>query len=249
MASQLNRQAAALADTTALKDPAYASFLYDKLQRLQWPHRGRHATVDARCEVCGASFQRLRRLALRRALGVSREMTPRPASTAAPPPPPASEGSWVGDELPVKQQRRTMYEEQQQGGGAPWGWGGVQSTYLGGGGAKGLATVTPLPINAHHYLEGLWRVSCCRPELQHSTGLTSDGGHVTAKSSTLDVAVKPAAHSVATQTSRPPSAAAAFFTRWSTGREQAAALTRSELLVSEFLAVLWVEIQIHKDEI
>ncbi|XP_030577188.1 kinesin-like protein KIF26A [Archocentrus centrarchus] len=207
MASQLNRQAAALADTTALKDPAYASFLFDKLQRLQLPRRGRHASVDARCDVCGASFQQLRRLALRRALGISREMAPRPATPSA-----TSESSWVHDELPVKQQRWTQ-EEQQQGGGAPWRWGGVQSTYLGGGGAKGLATVTPLPLNPAQYLEGVWRVSCCTPELQHSTGLTSDGGHVTVKRSTQDVPAKPAAHSIGTQTSQPPSAAAAFFIR------------------------------------
>ncbi|GLD56911.1 kinesin-like protein KIF26A [Lates japonicus] len=196
MASQLNRQAAALADTTALKalicslcsgqntnrtplmlvsvartdselwtrpahpflsgsaamlkDLAYTSFLFEKLQRLQWPRRIRHASIDAHCDICGASFQQLRRLALRRALGVSREMAPRPATPSVPTPttttcdPLAPEGGWVGDELPLKQQRWS-YEEQQQGGGAAWRWGGVQSTYLGGGGAKSLATVTPPP--------------------------------------------------------------------------------------------------------
>uniref|UniRef100_UPI0037E8509B kinesin-like protein KIF26A n=1 Tax=Semicossyphus pulcher TaxID=241346 RepID=UPI0037E8509B len=213
MASQLNRQAAALADTAALKDPAYASFLLDKLHRLHWPRPGRHASLDARCDVCGASFHQLRRLALRRALGIGREMTPRPAAppTAAitPHPHPAAESSWGGDELPVKQQRWS--HEEQCGGGAPWGWGGVQSTYLGGGGARGLATVTPLPLNAQNYLEGVWRVSCCRPEHQHTMGVTPDPDYVTMKSSSQDV--KPAAHSIATQTSQPPSAAAAFFIR------------------------------------
>ncbi|XP_051264920.1 kinesin-like protein KIF26A isoform X3 [Dicentrarchus labrax] len=200
MTSQLNRQAAALADSAALKDPAYASFLFDKLQRLQWPRRGRHASLDTHCDVCGASFHQLRRLALRRALGLGREMTPRPAGPAVPTAA-ATSTSWGGEELPVKQQKWS-YEEQ-QGGGAPWGWGGVQSTYLGGGGVKGLATVTPLPLNAQHYLEGVWRVSCRTAEhQQHSTG--SDGVYVTIKSST---------HSIATQTSQTPSAAAAFFIR------------------------------------
>ncbi|XP_022614641.1 kinesin-like protein KIF26A [Seriola dumerili] len=262
-------------------DLAYASFLFDKLQRLQWPRRSRHATVDARCDVCAASFQQLRRLALRQALGISREMTPHPDTPSAPPTPntcnpPASESSWVGDELPVKQQR-WLYEGQRQGGGALWGWGGVQSTYLGGGGAKGLATVTPLPLDAHHYLEGVWSVSCCSPEHQHTTRqeaqsstrrlgpgfhgppgtpgqilvhrldvspstnvtwiqtqtrdesqdqsqdqgpmstllstVASDGSCATVKNSTQVVAVKPAAHSIATQTSQLPSAAAAFFIR------------------------------------
>ncbi|XP_037605821.1 kinesin-like protein KIF26A isoform X1 [Sebastes umbrosus] len=209
MASQLNRQAAALTDTAAMKDLAYASFLFDKLQRLQYPRCGRHASVDARCDVCGASFHQLRRLALRRALGISREMTPRPAVPGVPPPPPTASTRPVSDELPLKQQRWS-YEEP-RGGGAPLGWGGVQSTYLAGGGAKGLATVTPLPLKAQHHLEGVWRVSCYTPEHQLTTGLTSDGGHVTLKTWTQDV--KPAAQSVATQTSQPASAAAAFFIR------------------------------------
>ncbi|XP_035986462.1 uncharacterized protein LOC118559890 [Fundulus heteroclitus] len=168
MALQLNRQAAALADAASMKDPAYASFVFDKLHRLQWPHRSRHASSESRCDVCGAAYQHLRRLALRRALGISGEMTPRPATPTVPPATATtspSEGRWEVDELPAKQQRWMRDEE--RGGGAPWGWGGVQSTYLGGGGAKGLATVTPL--NAHNYLEGVWRVSCCRPELQQTT--------------------------------------------------------------------------------
>ncbi|XP_054475003.1 kinesin-like protein KIF26A [Anoplopoma fimbria] len=156
------------------EDLAYASFLYEKLQRLQRPRRGGQVSVDARCDLCGASFHQLRRLALRRVLHLGGEMKLRPPAP--------------------KHQR----------GGAPCGWGGVQSTYLGGGGAKGLATVTPLPFGTQHHLEGVWSVSCCSPELRHTTGLAPDGGHVTLKTST---------HSVSTQTSHPASAATAFFTR------------------------------------
>ncbi|KAM9354908.1 kinesin-like protein KIF26A [Pholidichthys leucotaenia] len=219
MASQLNRQAAAVADPAALKEPAYASFLFNKLQRLQLPHRGRYACSDTHCDVCGVAFQQLRRLALRRALGVGREMTPRPAAPNTIPDVtpniapntaanaiPAYDGDWVGGELLVKQQRRMQEEEQQQGRRAPCGWGGVQSCYLGGGGVKGLATVTPLPLNPQDYLEGVWRVSCCRPEAR--TGLTSDGGHMTS-----DDPVNLPYHSIGTQPSRPPSATAAFFIR------------------------------------
>lgn len=146
------------------QDLAYASFLFNKLQRLQLPRRVRHTSIEAHCDVCGASFQQLRQLALRRALGISREMAPRPATPSAAP---ISESSWVCNELPVKQQR-WKHEEQQQEGGAPWRSSIVQSTYLGGGGAKGLATVTPLPLNPAQNLEGVWRVSCCTPELRHS---------------------------------------------------------------------------------
>ncbi|XP_029282173.1 LOW QUALITY PROTEIN: kinesin-like protein KIF26A [Cottoperca gobio] len=193
MASQLNRQAAALTDNVALKDLAYASLLFEKLQRLQCPGGGRHAS--ARCDVCGASFHQLRRLTLRRALGISR--TPRPGVPTAASRPPS-------DELPVKQ-LRWSYEEQ-RGGGALRGWGGVQSTYLGGGGAKGLAIVTPLPLSAQHHLEGVWRVSCS-PDHLHTTAATPDGGKTWTRNE------KPAAHSIATQTNQPPSAAAAFFLR------------------------------------
>ncbi|CAJ1077787.1 kinesin-like protein KIF26A [Xyrichtys novacula] len=133
-------------------------------------------------------------------------MTPRPAApTTTARPLPIPEGGWRGDELPVKQQRWS--EEEQLGGGTPWGWGGVQSTYLGGGGARGLATVTPLPLNAQTYLEGVWRVSCYNPE--DTTGLTSD--YMTLTGSIQEI--KPAGHSIATQTSQPPSAAASFFIR------------------------------------
>ncbi|XP_049913361.1 kinesin-like protein KIF26A [Epinephelus moara] len=140
-------------------------------------------------------------------------MTPRPAGPGVPPPPTstatATSARPMSDKLPLKQQKWSV--EDHQGGRTLWGWGGVHSTYLGGGGAKGLATVTPLPLNAQHHLEGVWRVSCCAPEHLHATALTSDADHVTPKTSTQDI--KPAAHSVATQTSQPPSPAAAFFIR------------------------------------
>ncbi|XP_068198640.1 kinesin-like protein KIF26A [Antennarius striatus] len=215
MTSHLERQAAALADSSAEKDPAYTCFLFDKLQRPQWPRRGRHAPIDVRCDVCGVSSHQLRRLALCRALCINREMTPRPSNAAAAATASASScqasGCILGgDKLPVKQQRWS-YEEQ-MGAGALWGWGGVQSTYLGAGGAKGLATVTPLPLDARHHLEGVWRVSCPRPEdQQHATASRSDGIYVTMRSLAPDA--RPAAHSIATQTSRPPSAAASFFIR------------------------------------
>ncbi|XP_047244584.1 kinesin-like protein KIF26A isoform X3 [Girardinichthys multiradiatus] len=140
-------------------------------------------------------------------------MTPCPATPNAPTTTATtspSEGPWEVDELLLKQQRWMHGEEQQQhGGGARWGWGGVQSTYLGGGGVKGLATVTPL--NAHNYLEGVWRVSCCRPKVHQTTDSPSGQGGATTK--TQDVPVKPVAHSIATQTNQAPSGAAAFFIR------------------------------------
>ncbi|KAM3842568.1 kinesin-like protein KIF26A [Diretmus argenteus] len=148
------------------QDPAYAAFLFDKLQRLQWPRRGRHASSETDCEVCGTAFHHLRRLALHRALGVGREM-PRPATPSMDNV--ASEGNWAWEELPAKQQRcrRSYQENWARGRSRLQGWGGVQSSYLGGGESTGLGSVTPLPLNAQHYLEGVWRVSCARPSHCH----------------------------------------------------------------------------------
>uniref|UniRef100_A0A3B3H4N2 Kinesin motor domain-containing protein n=1 Tax=Oryzias latipes TaxID=8090 RepID=A0A3B3H4N2_ORYLA len=135
-------------------------------------------------------------------------MTPRPATpnmATSVCPPPAMETAYEGDKHQAKQQGWTQ-DGQQLPSGAPFGWGGVQSTYLGGGGAKGLATVTPL--NAHSYLEGVWRVTCCKHE--HATGSSSAACHLTSKTT---IPVKPEAHSIATQTSQPLSGAAAFLIR------------------------------------
>ncbi|XP_036066479.1 kinesin-like protein KIF26A [Oryzias melastigma] len=135
-------------------------------------------------------------------------MTPRPATpnmATSVRPPPAMATAYEGDEHAAKQQGWTQ-DGQQLPSGALLGWGGVQSTYLGGGGAKGLATVTP--INAHNYLEGVWRVTCCKHE--QTTGSSSAACHMISKTT---IPVKPEAHSIATQTSQPLSGAAAFFIR------------------------------------
>lgn len=63
--------------TFSPQDPAYASFLLEELQHLQWPGGGdHHQMLDVRCPICGASFHQLRRRALRQALGVNRKVAP-----------------------------------------------------------------------------------------------------------------------------------------------------------------------------
>lgn len=150
----------------APQDPAYASFLFEELQHLQWPGGGHHTPQDVRCDACDASFLQLRRLALRHALGIDRKVALRAVGCRG------SEGSWGGN-VPPSQQQRLSYKERE--GGAPWVWGGVQSPYLGGGGVKGLANVTPLPLGVQHHLEGVWRVTCCQPEVQKQTTVSRDG--------------------------------------------------------------------------
>ncbi|KAK1874742.1 Oxygen-regulated protein 1, partial [Dissostichus eleginoides] len=98
----------------------------------------------------------------------------------------SSVGGVTSDPDPPSKQQRWSYDEQRGGG--------VHSTYMGRGGAKGQAM--PLPLSAQ--LEGVWRVHCCSPGLQDTTAARGE---------------KPAAHNIATQTCRPPSAAANFFNR------------------------------------
>lgn len=148
------------------QDPAYATFLFEELQHLQWPGGGHHTPLDVRCDACDASFLRLRRLALRHALGIDRKVVLRAVNRRG------SEGSWGGN-MPPSQQQRLSYKERE--GRAPWVWGGVQSPYLEGGGVRGLATVTPLPLGTQHHLEGVWRVTRCRPEVQKQTTVSRDG--------------------------------------------------------------------------
>ncbi|KAM4633495.1 kinesin-like protein KIF26A [Polymixia lowei] len=215
LGAELNRQALALADPLALKEPAYAAFLFDKLQRLQWPQRGRHGSADPRCEVCGTDFHQLRRLALSRALGFGRDM-PDPQA-GAPCPAPVSVDPAASEQDRTKPPHRRPYLEPRAEGrprGRLQGWGGVQSTYLGGGVSTELATVTPLSPNARHYLEGVWRVSCPQyPHHHQAMGSDTQTDYVTMCGSTREPLSRPAAHSIATQTSHTPSSAASFFIR------------------------------------
>ncbi|XP_062323481.1 kinesin-like protein KIF26A isoform X3 [Osmerus eperlanus] len=233
IATELNRQALALADPVSLKDSGYAAFLFDKLQGLQWPHRGRHVPSDTSCEACGAAFHQLRRLALRKALGLIQDMPdpqhgafsglpPRPAAHSGVSLPPQHEASdWAMEDLRAKLPPR-LYEDPMVGERSRLGvrgWGGIQSTYMGGSKSPGLATVTPIPMHAQHYLEGVWRVSrASRAPLPHPPmGLAADAesDYVAMGGPIYDSVPrpKPVAHTTSTQTSHTTSAAASFFIR------------------------------------
>uniref|UniRef100_A0A8C1IQS2 Kinesin family member 26Aa n=1 Tax=Cyprinus carpio TaxID=7962 RepID=A0A8C1IQS2_CYPCA len=146
IAKQLNRQARELAEPGTLKDPCFAAFLLDKLQTVEWPPRG--CGAQSSCEVCGTPLHYLRRLALHSALGL--------ASIS-----PSASWEWPTQCSPVSSSQKLTghpcgpqsREKTQEMG---WNQDGAARV---GGKRTCLATVTPLPLHAQHYLEGVWRVT------------------------------------------------------------------------------------------
>lgn len=74
-----------------------------------------------------------------------------------------------------------------------------------------------------------------------SQGWTSDRDYVTMKTSSQNIIVKPAAHSIATQTSQPPSAAAAFFIRSVNATQRKAVTSVSSPYVVVVMRILTAE--------
>ncbi|XP_051501465.1 kinesin-like protein KIF26A isoform X2 [Myxocyprinus asiaticus] len=168
--NELNRQALELAEPGTLKDPRIAAFLLDKLQTLEWPPRG--CGAQSSCKVCGTPLHHLRRLALHSALGLALDdvpdLQPGPLSGLLPPrvashnvisphtswewptqgSPTASGQHLTGhlcDPLPREKQQE-MHLNKDEAARV-------------GGKRTCLATVTPLPFHAQHYLEGVWHVT------------------------------------------------------------------------------------------
>lgn len=148
-----------------LQDPSFAGLLLDKLQALEWPPRGQDA--DSCCEVCGTPLHQLRRLALHSALGLALDGTPNlqcgPFSGLLAPHPIASSPRpcWVNQgssSAAVQHPSRSHVKPVAGIKHKEMGW----TT----SGAAGMdikpschATVTPLPIYAQQYLEGVWSVT------------------------------------------------------------------------------------------
>uniref|UniRef100_A0A671NGD5 Kinesin-like protein KIF26A n=1 Tax=Sinocyclocheilus anshuiensis TaxID=1608454 RepID=A0A671NGD5_9TELE len=155
IAKQLNRQACELAEPGILKDPSFAAFLLDKLQTVEWPPRG--CGAQSSCEVCGTPLHHLRRLALHSALGSIS---------------PSASWEWPTQCSPVSSSQKLT--------GHPCGPQSREKTQEMGWNQDGaarvcgkrtcLATVTPLPLHAQHYLEGVWRVTSTSEHLR-SLGL------------------------------------------------------------------------------
>ncbi|CAM4693560.1 unnamed protein product [Leuciscus chuanchicus] len=171
IANQLNRQARELAEPGTLKDPSFAAFLLDKLQTLEWPPRG--CGSQSSCEVCGTPLHHLRRLALHSALGLAFEDMPdlQPGPLSGLLPPRVSSHSAISPhaswEWPTHSiQNLTGHPCGSISREKPQGMGWSQEGVKVGGKRTCLATVTPLPLHAQHYLEGVWRVTSASEHLR-----------------------------------------------------------------------------------
>ncbi|XP_016372165.1 kinesin-like protein KIF26A [Sinocyclocheilus rhinocerous] len=173
IANQLNRQARELAEPGTLKDPSFAAFLLDKLQTLEWPPRG--CGAQSSCEVCGTPLHHLRRLALHSALGLAfddmPDLQPGPLSGLLPPRvashssiSPSASWEWPTQCSPVSSSQKLT--------GQPCGLQSrekmqeMHGAARVGGKRTCLATVTPLPLHAQHYLEGVWHVTSTSDHLR-----------------------------------------------------------------------------------
>lgn len=156
----------------SLQDPSFAAFLLDKLQTLEWPLRG--WVSQSSCEVCGTPHHHLRRQALRSALGLAFEdmpdLQPGPLSGLLPPcvashsvisPHASWEWPTHNSQNLTRHPCGSISREKPQGMG--WNQDGAARV---GGKRTCLATVTPLPLHAQHYLEGVWRVTSTSEHLR-----------------------------------------------------------------------------------
>ncbi|KAB5540117.1 hypothetical protein PHYPO_G00097640 [Pangasianodon hypophthalmus] len=214
----------------SIRDPNFAGLLLDKLHALEWPPGGQGA--ESCCEVCGTPLHQLRRLALHSALGLALDGTPNlqcgSSSGLLAPHPSASSPrpSWVNQgSSSATIQHPSRYHIEPVAGIKHKEMGWIKS------GAAGMdikpschATVTPLPMYAQQYLEGVWSVTSVSRahQQQQSQSLVPDKNSMrseTSRSSQVSaipsIALKGNRHSSQMTSSSPAqsSSAASFFLR------------------------------------
>nr|XP_023658009.1 kinesin-like protein KIF26A [Paramormyrops kingsleyae] len=166
--TELKRQALSLADPGSLKDPGFATFLFDKLQAPEG-FTGRHEDA-ARCQACATPPHQLRQRALQMVVALADDVPDLPPFSGLPgaahgvlalpsahdwPPPKA------GTVLPAGDRCR----------GPGWRPGGIE-----GPKSAVLGSVT---IQARQHLEGMWNISRVNnflPQPGPSQGLTVEVG-------------------------------------------------------------------------
>ncbi|XP_056283085.1 kinesin-like protein KIF26A isoform X1 [Pseudoliparis swirei] len=165
--TELKKQALALADENALKDPGYATFLFEQLQR-----PGSREAAARCCQVCSTPLHRLRQEALQTLhatipiLTLSSDMAAAPATSFVPQPARFTASSSGGKHLSKGQPAAHSVLPLGERHRAP-GWSqspsvssgpqtSVQVTVAGGQISGSLSSVTG---QAQQYLEGMWSVS------------------------------------------------------------------------------------------
>ncbi|XP_023141706.2 kinesin-like protein KIF26A isoform X2 [Amphiprion ocellaris] len=183
--SELKKQALALADQTSLKDPGYATFLFEQLQT-----PGNHE--PGCCQVCSTPLHQLRQEALQTlhapVVTFSSDMAALPTTSFIPQPSRftmssssvhakqlSKSQSATRSVLPLGERHRVPgWSQSSSASSGPKT--SVQVTVAGGQLTGSLSTVT---IQAQQYLEGMWsisRVNNFLPQPKPAHGLTGDAG-------------------------------------------------------------------------
>ncbi|XP_058470899.1 kinesin-like protein KIF26A isoform X1 [Solea solea] len=181
--SQLRKQALKLADQNSLKDPAYATFLFEQLQT-----PGSHEAGVSCCQVCSTPLNQLRQEALQTlhapVLAFSSDMAAQPTRSLLPQPSRFSASSSAVHAkqlskgithgvLPLGERHRVPGWSQSPAiSSVPKT--SVQVTVAGGQLTGSLNSVT---IQAQQYLEGMWSISRVNnfiPQPKPAQGLMGD---------------------------------------------------------------------------
>ncbi|XP_060918785.1 kinesin-like protein KIF26A isoform X1 [Labrus mixtus] len=165
--TELKKQALALADQNSLKDPGYATFLFEQLQT----PRSHEASVSC-CQVCSTPLHQLRQEALQTLqdpiLTISSNMEATPTTSFLPPPArfTVSSSSVHAKQLSKSQpaahsvlplgERHRVPGWSQSPSASSGQKTSVQVTVAGGQISGSLSSVT---IQAQQYLEGMWSIS------------------------------------------------------------------------------------------
>ncbi|XP_034714617.1 kinesin-like protein KIF26A isoform X1 [Etheostoma cragini] len=237
--TELKKQALALADQNSLKDPGYATFLFEQLQR-----PGSHDAVVSCCQVCSTPLHQLRQEALQMLhapiLTLSSDMAALPTTSFLPQPARYTVSSSVhGKQLSKEQTAAHSVLPLGERHRVP-GWSqspsvtsgpktSVQVTVAEGQISGSLTSVT---IQAQQYLEGVWSISRVNnfiPQPKPAQGLMVEADRdvtaseapvntITTSSSTmtpcrLRTSSQPGLTATSTSPSPSSSAAASFFIR------------------------------------
>ncbi|XP_019132195.2 kinesin-like protein KIF26A isoform X1 [Larimichthys crocea] len=182
---ELKKQALALADQNSLKDPGYATFLFEQLQT-----PGSHEAGVSCCQVCGTPLHQLRQEALQTLhapiLTISSDITTMPTTSFIPQPARLTMSSSGVHAKQLSKGQPTAHSVLPLGERhkVP-GWSqspsvssgpktSVQVTVAGGQLSGSLSSVT---IQAQQYLEGMWsisRVNNFLPQPKPAQGLIGD---------------------------------------------------------------------------
>ncbi|XP_008281712.1 kinesin-like protein KIF26A [Stegastes partitus] len=184
--SELKKQALALADQNSLKDPGYATFLFEQLQT-----PGNHE--PGCCQVCSTPLHQLRQEALQTlhapVVTFSSDMAALPTTSFIPQPSRFTVSSSsvhakqlsksqpaARSVLPLGERHRVPGWSNQSPSASSGPKTSVQVTVAGGQLTGSLSTVT---IQAQQYLEGMWsisRVNNFLPQPKPAHGLMGDAG-------------------------------------------------------------------------